>query len=382
MPNELKRGPAYGSADAARRSKHPLWWLGGLTLLLYVALFNRDFSVDGLAYAAAVERGEPLLHSNHLLFTAMHFGAWKAGVWAGIATERSIWWMQGLTMLGAVACVVGLAGTLLPRLGTARAISLAALLAGSFGFWNFAQEPEVYVPPLTCIAWSLYLLRDPERAPGWWRIAVLSGLAILAVLLLQQHVLWYPALLILLAGRLRDDPQRRHKLVVVALVVPLLCLGIYVALGLALGRLGADSWLSWFLGYGFDPERGLSTFRAAPDGLARVAGLGLGLGNLLFPYEIARSWGWIGIAAAVGRLLAGVLGPAWFAALRRRSSDAVAYATMLGANLLFAFWWESRNIEFLLPVARPAPLVGLGARAACGRTCDRTDLRFQHGRHL
>jgi hypothetical protein len=136
------------------------------------------------------------------------------------------------------------------------------------------------------------------------------------------------------------------------------------ALGLALGRLGADSWLSWFLGYGFDPERGLSTFRAAPDGLARVAGLGLGLGNLLFPYEIARSWGWIGIAAAVGLLLAGVLGPAWFAALRRRSSDAVAYATMLGANLLFAFWWESRNIEFLLPVAFAATaLAGQGGAA-------------------
>jgi hypothetical protein len=292
----------------------------------------------------------------------VHAGFWHAAAWFGIAPLRAIDSMQAITAVLGVLTVVCLAHYLAPRAGALRAALLGALLACSFAFWNFAQEPEAYVPPLCCIALSLGLLRDPAHAPGWPRAAMLALLAVLAVLMLQQHVFWYPVLLLMLAARLRGDAARRAKLCMVGLGVPLACLLAYLGTGLATDRLGDESaLLAWLLGYGYEPGVGLDTYRAAPPFGARLAGLLLGLGNLLFAYEVAMHGAWIAIAAASAILVVATLTPAWSAALRARSVDALALLLFFVANLGFAFWWESRNIEFLLPLAFAAvTLAGLG----------------------
>jgi hypothetical protein len=350
----LRAGPAW-----------PILLLGIGTALLYGLLFNRDFSVDGLQYAYEVEAGAPLFHPNHLLFNALHAGLWHGASWLGIAPLRAIDAMQAVTATLGVLTVVCLAHYLAPRAGARRAALLGALLACSFGFWNFAQEPEAYVPPLFCIALSLVLLRDPARAPGWPRTAVLAVLAVFAVLLLQQHVFWYPVLLLLLAARLRGDATRRVKLWLVGLGVPAVCLLVYLGTGLAADRLGDPSALfAWLLGYGYEPGVGLETYRAAPPFGARLAGLVLGLGNLLFAYEVAMHGVWIAVAGTGAILVFATLAPAWTLALRARSTDAFALLLFFVANLGFAFWWESRNIEFLLPLAFAAiALAGLGSAA-------------------
>lgn len=362
--------PPHTSASAAdlpaaAPSRGPIILLGGFVVLLQVALFNHDFSVDGLAYATAVESGTDLLHPNHLLFAVLHRALWQAVHWFGLGPTRAIWWMQGVTAMSAVVTVLATAAYLVPRAGAQRAAGLGALLACSFAFWNFAQEPEAYVPPLCCVALSLWLLRDPARVPGPMRLLALAGLATLAVLLLQQYVFWYPALLVLLAARLSGCPTRWRRVLLVALVVPLACLLVYLATGLAAGRvIDAASLAPWLLGYGFDPEQGIATYRLAPGAAERVSGLALGLANLVFAYEVARHPVWLGVAAALGLGLLFVLAPAWRAALGRRDRSADAAALLLFAigNGVFALWWESRNIEFLLPLAFAAVVMaGLGA---------------------
>jgi hypothetical protein len=351
------------SASVATRA--PILLLGAFVALLQVAMFNRDFTVDGLAYATAVESGTDLLHANHLVFAVLHFALWQGAQWIGVAPDRAIWLMQGATAACAVATAMAAAGYLAPRTGAMRAALLGALLAGSFAFWNFAQEPEAYLPPLFCVALSLYLLRDPARIPGAGRIISLVALAVVAVLLLQQYVLWYPALLLLLADRLRAGPNRARALGLVAGIVPLCCLVVYLASAAWLGRLDdAASLMQWMLGYGFDPEQGIATYRAPPALPERFAGLLLGLGNLLFAYEVALDRTVLVVASCVGLGALLLLVPAWREAFlqRQQIGDVAALMVFGGGCLVFAFWWESRNIEFLLPIGFAAVLLaGLGA---------------------
>jgi hypothetical protein len=328
---------------------------------LYTLLFNRDFTVDGLAYATAVESGHPLFHSNHLLFNAIHHGLWRA--LDGFGPQRAIWWIQGVNAATGVLTVTAMSIYLSRRAGAIRAALLAGLLAGSFAFWSFAQEPEVYLPPLGCVAVSLALLRDPRCAPGWAQVAMVSMLAVFAILLLQQYVLWYPSLLMLLADRLGTDAARRQKLAFVAIAVPLVCLAVYLGIGFALERVrDLDGLLHWLLGYGWSQDAGVTTYRTPPPLPARVAGLGLALGNLVFAYEVAQTPLRMLAATITGLGLVALLLAGWRAAWHARAADAGALVLFLVLNLAFAFWWEARNIEFLLPVAFAGmTLAGYGA---------------------
>lgn len=336
----------------------------------HVLLFNRDLTVDGLAYAAAVDAGGPLFHSNHLLFNAMLIAIKQALASVGWAPAHSIGWIQAAVAACGVITVLAIGRGLVARAGHARAMLLAALAAGSFALFNFSQEPEVYVPAMCCIALSWWLLEPSHRVPGRARLALLTLLAVLAVLLLQQHVFWYPTLLMLLHARLRNTPGACPRLLAVALAVPLLCLLAYLAAGWMQHRIDtpAEMW-PWLLGYGYDPETGIATYRAAPPLAARVAGLGMGLVNLVLAYEVVLAPALMAAGALALAAVAFALLPAWARVARTRDRDTWAWAAFTAGNLAFAFWWESRNIEFLLPV-------GIGALMLAGQRADALSVRI------
>lgn len=336
-------------------------WLGGerraLALLalflgtLYFGCFNHDFSVDGLRYATQVEQGGPLFHPNHLLPNALFRLAWRLVQTLGFPDVRAIWVMQALNALLGIATALCLARALAVRAGVAGACATAALYALGFAAWSFAQEPEVYVLPAFAVAASLAVLWR-AREIGWARLSVLVLLAAFAALCLQQYVLWYPALLLLL-WRADLGVARRGKLWGVALAVPLLCLAAYLWIGAQQGAFADRAHtLAWFLGYGWDAQHGFGTYRAAPALPARVAGLLLGLGNLALAYEVLLSpWAML-LGALAACALAWRLARAARVLWRERAStrEALPIALWLALNALFALWWESRDIEFLLPV--------------------------------
>ncbi len=342
---------AGGAARGWPREAVALAALGIGLLALYLATFNHDFTVDGLRYAAQVEQGGPLFHPNHLLPNALFWLAWRAAQALGAEGVRAAWVAQGVNVVAGVGTALGLCRALAERAGLPAACALALLYAAGFAAWTFAEEPEVYVLPACAVAWSLALLwRVPRVGPG--RLAAVAALAVFAVLCLQQYVFWFPLLLALLA---RQDlgPARRMKWWAVALGVPSACLAAYVLLGLREGQLAdLPHTLGWFLGYAWDGQHGLATYRAAPATGARLAGLLLGLGNLAFAYEVVLSVPALAAALLAGAgllVLAGRAGRAWRAAAPYHR-DARLIAAWMSTNLLFAFWWESRDIEFLLPL--------------------------------
>jgi hypothetical protein len=319
--------------------------------LVYFGLFNHDFSVNALQYAGAVERGTDLFHPNHLLPNAVHRVAYLIATTLG-SGGRAIWLMQALTVGAGIVAAAALAHVAACRGGIAAALSVAALYAFGFAAWNFAEEPDVYVLPAAAVALSIALL-DARQSLSWRAVVALGLLAVWAVLTLQQYVFWYPTLLALVARR--DLGARRGaKLAVLAVGVPAICLAAYLLAGAALGRLDSPGHaLGWFLGYAWDPHSGFGTYRAAPEFAARLLGTLLGLGNLAVAYEVILSRVAL-IGAAAAAIAIAATASAIALALRRQSAatrgDAAIVLCWMLANLAFATWWESRNIEFLFPV--------------------------------
>ena len=372
-------------AAAGRRGSDPVARVGrgaalvafvGLAGALYFFFFNHDFSVNGLRYADDVERGVELFHPNHLLPTFLYRGAFLVAQWIGLSGVRSIWIMQAINVIAglviAAAIVrIGLSrGSSRPPMASAGsprtsavsgAFLVGALYAVGFAAWNFAEEPDVYILPAAAVAVSLAWLVARDRL-AWPDILGLGALAVFAVLTLQQYVFWYPALLALVRGR-ELGASRRAKCLLLALGVPFACLAAYLLVGAAQGHLhGANDALGWFLGYAWNGQSGFGTYRPAPAIGSRLLGTLLGLGNLAFAYEVILSPLAVVVAAiAAIALLLTALRAAGF--LRHAQAgvrgDASIVAVWSLANLVFATWWESRNIEFLFPV-----WIGLLALAA------------------
>jgi hypothetical protein len=348
---------------------------------LYFGLFNHDFSVNGLRYADAVERGVELFHPNHLLPNFLYRGAFLAAQWIGLSGLRSIWIMQAINItagLVAAAAIVriGFARSF-PRASNSFAESrpgldrrgnvflVGALYAVGFAAWNFAEEPDVYILPAAAVAVSLAWLVARERLE-WRDVLGLGMLAVFAVLTLQQYVFWYPALLAMARGR-DLGTARRAKWLVLVLGVPLACLASYLLVGALQGRLhGGNDALGWFLGYAWNNQSGFGTYRTAPAFGSRLIGTVLGLGNLAFAYEVVL-WPTAVALAAIASILLLLIVLRTLGFLRRAEAgvrrDAAIIAAWSLANLVFAAWWESRNIEFLFPL-----WIGLLALAALAAT--------------
>ena len=353
---------------------------------VYFSLFNHDFSVNGLRYAEEVERGVELFHPNHLLPNFLYRGAYLLAQHVGLAGIRAIWIMQainvcaGLVAAAAIVRVGLLHGRSRPSIGAkvpalvpdsrrSVALLIGALYAFGFAAWNFAEEPDVYILPAAAVAVSMAIIAPRDRL-GWRAIIVLGVLAAFAVLTLQQYVFWYPALLLLV--RARDlGAARRAKLLALALGIPLACLGAYLLVGVADGQLrSANDVLAWFLGYAWNSQAGFGTYRPAPDVGSRLLGTVLGLGNLAFAYEVILSRA--AMIAAVVALLPLLLIAARTTGFLRSADpgprrDATILALWCLANVAFATWWESRNIEFLFPSWVGALMLAALASAALDR---------------
>jgi hypothetical protein len=336
---------------------------------LQFGLFNHDFSVNGLRYADDVERGVELFHPNHLLPNFLYRGVYLLALKIGPGGLRAIWLMQAINVCAGLVAAMAVARIALRHGERAVAMLVGALYAAGFAAWNFAEEPDVYILPAAAVAVSLALL-CARRSLQWPAIFALASLAVFAVLTLQQYVLWYPALLALVAAR-DLGTARRAKLLLLAVGVPAICLLAYVAVGALQGRLdGIDHALGWFLGYAWTDQHGFATFRPAPELAARLFGTLLAAGNLAVAYEVILSPVTAGLAAAA--LVALVLVAArCLRSLRSAASplrhDAIVVLAWCVANLAFATWWESRNIEFLFPVWLGASVLAALAAGAVDR---------------
>jgi hypothetical protein len=201
-----------------------------LSGLLYLATLSRHYTGDSIAYALAIELGDPaslldpyhpLLHPLGLAF----YRLWQLAGWEG----QSLLPLQVLNALAGAVCA-GLVAALAGGLSSAAALAALAGLgfAVSGGAWMLSVEAEFVAPPLALLLLVLWaLLAAPARLAGRASYAVLLGLATVVAFLGYASsallVVVVPAGL-LLDGRLARARRRRQVLIYLAavgLAVPL-----------------------------------------------------------------------------------------------------------------------------------------------------------------
>jgi hypothetical protein len=327
-----------------------------VSLALYLATLTQSHTFDALSYALDVDTKpwQELFHPHHLAYGPL--GALVRALAQALGWEgRAVLPLQVANALaGALGVMLFL--RLVHRLTRRLDLALcgALLLGGSYAYWYYAVEVEVYtiaaVLLVGCLALMAALLREPRREVA----ATLGALQGLAVLFHQTNVLLCVpvALALWLAGRQQPWAARRALWLAYGAPLALVAGGAYLLVGFGIsgfrspGEFGA--WLTAYARTGWwggpiertqwaDLERGLSSALAHPYG-ALLWLLLLGL-VVLFLRHLLRRY----------RSLVLLL---------------LAWLAVYGA---FFFWWEPDNAEFWIASFPPALLLLLLALGAGGR---------------
>lgn len=323
-----------------------------VTLGLYLATLTGVHTFDALSYILDVERKpwRELFHPHHLAYGPL--GALVHTLAGRFGYSGSAGLPLQVTNAIAGAAGVALFFALVRRVGgrTLPAVAAALLLAGSYAYWYYAGEVEVYTIAALFLVGSLWLLVQLVERPT---AAVCLGLGLMqgaAVLFHQTNVLLsIPALVALWLGTRRQPGERARRtapfwrgLVLYGGALGLIVGGSYLLVGFGVsGFRSVEQFLAWSTKYaqtgwwgGAISEskwrglgHGLTTTIAQPGGALIGAAL-LGLG-LVYSRHVAH-------------------------AHRRLSLVLLAWLASYGA---FFFWWEPDNIEFWIASLPPALLL-------------------------
>ncbi len=353
------RVPPLAQPHPARDTTLPIWvqigilplLLGVGSLLLYLLTLTHAHTFDALSYALDVDRKpwQEVLHPHHLAYGPL--GELVA------LLARSMGWQQSVVLpLQITNALAGSLGVVLMylvlRQNTRRsdvALVAALLLGGSFAYWYYAVEVEVYtiaaVLLVGCMGLILHALHT-AKPWVWIGLGVLHGLAILFH---QTNVLLaVPIGATLLLATSRAIPQRttRHYAThllgaSIAYALPLLAVvgGAY-AVALLAGDLHSlaevHAWLTsyarvgWWGGSITDPQKWHDLGRAL---------------NILLVHP----------GGAIALLLLGVLLLVYARALVRHYRPHVLVLLLwLFVYGTFFYWWEPANIEFWIASLPPA----------------------------
>ncbi len=355
--------------------------------LLYLATLptNHAEAEDSLHYAAVAARGDLAeafrVHPNHLLSAPIGIAVVAASRAVGYRGTAELPLQIANLILGIAA--LGIFNRVLLKLRLSRPARLLALLAlaGSYGFWRYATECDVYVLPLVFLL--LVWLRLSAVVQGGCRardplaLGLLSGAAVLAH---QQQLL---LVLVVAAALALPDGARlgvrvRRAAIAVAAAAGIVILGYAIAGTLGMGLEPGDI-ATWARGSGTEGSWGrvsLATPLRAILGLGRAV-LGAhflfaipGVSRLLaqrlpatmFEEETLLAGGFsLGDAAMLlggaGIVLLGIL----VVLLRARDggkprSDALkrflrrVAIPSIAAYAALAAWWDPDNVEFWIPV--------------------------------
>lgn len=315
----------------------------------YLATRTQVHTFDALSYVLDVDRKpwQEVFHPHHLAYGLL--GATLRGMLSAMGWQGSV--MVPLQVVNALAGALGIALFFDLVRGVTRRLDLALcaalLLGGSYAYWYYAVEIEVYTIATVFLVLCLRLMIRLLKQPALHLWVVLGSVQAMAVLFHQTNVLLcVPIGVLLLYTAMKADGNPwpcflRHSL---AYALPLVGVagGAYLLVGVGISGLYSWSELSgWMLTYAHTGWWG-----GAVTG-ETWSDLGTGLAHTL-----AYPGG-----ALLGLLLVGVL----VFSLPRLWR---AYPTLLALLMCwllvyggFFVWWEPDNVEFWIASMPPAVLL-------------------------
>ncbi|RRR65817.1 MAG: DUF2723 domain-containing protein [Candidatus Viridilinea halotolerans] len=340
--------------------------LGSLVVwaLIYLLTLTDVHTYDALSYILDVERKpwRELFHPHHLAYgplgALVHGGAAALG-WAHGA-ERPLQVMNALAGALGVALFARLVGRTLPH-GPLAALLASLLLGGSYAYWYYAIEVEVYTIAAIFLIVALGLMLRLAQKPQPGLAMALGFTQGLAVLFHQTNVLVSLPALVALALGLQAQRQplvgKPALRLVAAYGLPLAFVvgGAYLGIGVGLSGLhDVHALYAWMAGYT------TTGFWGGPLGWERLPLLAQGLAQTL-----ALPGGGV-----VGLVLLTLLLLRW-RNLREAPRGLVALSlSWLAIYGAFFIWWEPDNIEFWIASLPPFYLLLLAALFGKGAARD------------
>lgn len=291
--------------------------------VVYLATLTQVHTFDALSYIFDVSRKpwQESFHPHHLAYGPVGVLA----TWLAQGGDAAVVMQQINALAGAagVALFVAIIGQRWQRLDIC--VLGAFALGGSYAFWYYAVEVEVYTLAAFFLLWMIWLI-DRATTLSMGR-AVLIGVAWCgAVLFHQTNVLMVLPLAVIAGSTIRQHPTQWRPWLMVVLVAAGLVISAYAVVMIAISgfRDLADirAWLFHYAETGWWGGRG--TIADLADGISQSVA--------------AANGGWILLATVILGITA------------RRWPMWGSWGWWLSAWVLcyggFFFWWEPDNIEF------------------------------------
>jgi hypothetical protein len=314
------------------------YWLaiaGGLIFtIIYLLTLTEVHTFDALSYIFDVTRKpwQEIFHPHHLAYGPVGAVAtWIAG--GGDAAHA-------MQRVNAIAGGAGVAwcGAIAARRWQRSDLTIVSMLAlgGSYAFWYYAVEVEVYTLATFFLIGVIWMIDTPAPRTTQWALglgAMLSG----ALLFHQTNVLLAIPLLVVAGSEITKNRPVWRPWFIAGLSASAFVLGAYlwVMVGVS-GFRSSDQVRAWVLQYANTGWWG---------GRGTVFDLGMGISN-----TVASLNGGFFLLIAIGVSLLAI-----------RSRQLSIWSIWLSVWLLvyggFFFWWEPDNIEFWIGVTPVAVLL-------------------------
>ncbi|MEM8531759.1 MAG: glycosyltransferase family 39 protein [Chloroflexota bacterium] len=339
----------------SRRLLSGVLFLGVLTL--YLSTLTQVHTFDALSYIIDVERKpwNEIFHPHHLAYGPLGMVALAVGHALGFDGGAAVSMQLVNAFAGALGVVFffSIVWNVTCRVDIAFVVAL--LLAGSYAYWYYAIEVEVYTVAalflLTCLSLLIHYVRSPSRY-----LLVLLGLAQGGAVLFHQTnvLLCVPVLLVYLVETYRLSQKADHRNIFSSFIASLrqwypyaLTLAFVVGIPYLFVGLGVSGFRTWDELMTWLTQYANTGWWGGPVSLNKWYDLGVGWAE-----TVAQPDG-----ALLGLLLLGL----FIIHLRGIFRTDQLLATILLVWLLtygaFFLWWEPDNIEFWIASLPPLLLL-------------------------
>ena len=161
-------------------------------LAIYLTFPTQDYYWDGISFAQDIEDAASLnpllLHPNHLVYTPIGYGLFKAVQAIGV-NVRSLRVLQiANSILAAIAAVLLFELLLAISSSPYMSVVLTSLFAFSATWWKFSTDANAYIASVLLLLCCFYFLLPDRRS----RPLLVATLHTAAMLLHQLSVLFFP----------------------------------------------------------------------------------------------------------------------------------------------------------------------------------------------
>jgi hypothetical protein len=350
----------------------------GIALCLYLPFLTRNYDLNGLTEATALENGRlgDLLNPNHMLYRPIGYVVRKALADLGI-TLGAVPILQVLSAIfGALG--VGFAYLALESITTNRAVAVAIslLLAVSWSYWTLSTDVYYFTLAAMLVAAALWMFVRSESNYSYLACGILAGLAILAC---EANLCLPAGLAVAVAVRRSDLGWRRviQRIGLVGIGTVLVAGVAFVAVGMMVyEKRNVAELLRWSSSYSggntlamwgaWSPGRGLA---AAGSAFKSIVGMELWMFQFFLRHlrngELPRWVAPLGLMALVAVLVAVFFRSAPNEKMENRT--ALGLLAIYGAYMPFIIWWEPVEPRwFIFPNIFLAALVAIGAARWAG----------------